>query len=261
MKGKGKGKGWYGGKGGVQALDGEEGNNDWEGDWKMEEGSDKTPSELLCVGHEPGWMTVGNRFTKRRMKGSYEGSIKDVMTIGCVDRICREVNAVASTPGWERIRVQVDSGAVDTVTPKCTASAFKLKPTEASRRGIGFVAANGTRIQNYGEKKVIGYTDGGEGVSMKMQCADVQKTLASVHRMNQGGNVVVLDGANSYMVNKESKHKTRIGYENGQYVFHIWVPSDEKEADKDEKTILKGNRYSVLACDEEEEYFMRQDRR
>ena len=51
---------------------------------------------------------------------------------------------------------------------------------------------------------------------MKMQCADVKKTLASVHRMNQWENVVVLDGGNSYIVNKESKKQTRIAYESEQ---------------------------------------------
>ena len=143
------------------------------------------------------------------------------------------------------------------MTPKDTAPAFKTSPTEASAKGIGFVAANGTRIRNYGEKKVIGYTSEGEGVSMRMQCADVKKTLASVHRMNQGGNVVVLDGTKSYMVNKKSGTKTRIKYENGQYVFDLWVPVNEKEATKETTEVLKGNRYSVLAC-EEETVFTRQ---
>ena len=67
-----------------------------------------------------------------------------------------------------------------------------------SRRGIGFVAANGSSIKSYGEKKIVGYTDNGEAVSMRVQRADVKKVLCSVHKMNMGGNVVVLDSERSY---------------------------------------------------------------
>jgi hypothetical protein len=83
---------------------------------------------------------------------------------------------------------------------------------------VGYVAAYGSSIANYGEKRIVGYTDAGEGVSMKIQCADVKKVLGSVHKMNMGGNVVVLDGRRSYMQNKETGQKTRIEYESGQYV-------------------------------------------
>ena len=126
--------------------------------------------------------------------------------ISSVERVIQqakgEVNEVRATPGWERVQAQVDSGAIDTVGPKEMARAFEVKETEMSRRGMGLVAANGTSIKNYGEKKIVGYTDDGEGVSMRVQCADVKKASRSVHRMNLGGNVVVLDGGNSYMQNK-----------------------------------------------------------
>ncbi len=42
-----------------------------------------------------------------------------------------------------------------------------------------------------------------------MQCADVKKVLESVHKVNMGGDVVVLDGDRRYMQNKEANKKTR----------------------------------------------------
>ena len=90
-------------------------------------------------------------------------------------------------------------------------------------------------------------------MSLKVQCADVQKTLGSVRKMNQGGNVVVLDGNQSYMVNKSTKQKTRIQYENGQYIFSIWVPAKKNEVPAAERSVLKDNRYAVLAMEDEEE--------
>ena len=45
---------------------------------------------------------------------------------------------------------------------------------------------------------------------MRVQCADVHKVLCSVHKMNLGGNVVVLDGEKSYMQIKTTMKKTKI---------------------------------------------------
>ncbi len=48
--------------------------------------------------------------------------------VNSVDRDSRinrgEVNEVTETPGWERLRVQIDSGAIDTVGPEEIARAF-----------------------------------------------------------------------------------------------------------------------------------------
>ncbi len=40
------------------------------------------------------------------------------------------VSEVRETPGWERIRVQIDSGATGTVGPKESAKMFEMKETE-----------------------------------------------------------------------------------------------------------------------------------
>ena len=84
------------------------------------------------------------------------------------------------------------------------------------RTGIGFVAANGSGIKSYGEKKIVEYAEDGEGVSLRIQRADVKKALGSARKMNMGGNVVVLDGDKSYMQDKEANETTRISYEQGQ---------------------------------------------
>ncbi len=70
-----------------------------------------------------------------------------------------EVSEARETPRWERIRGQVNSVAIDTVGPKEIARAFGMKETAMSKRGVGLAAASGSRIKNYGEKKIIGHTD------------------------------------------------------------------------------------------------------
>ncbi len=61
-----------------------------------------------------------------------------------------------------RVRVQIDSGAVDAVGPTEIARAFEVTETDTSQRGIGYVAASGSSIENYGEIEIVGYTDDGK---------------------------------------------------------------------------------------------------
>ena len=88
-----------------------------------------------------------------------------------------EVCAVSEVKGWEKVRVQVDSGPVDAVGPKEIAEAPTIKENAMWKKGLGYVAANGSKIRNYGEKRSVGYTESGDGVSTKVQCADVEKVL------------------------------------------------------------------------------------
>ena len=96
------------------------------------------------------------------------------------------------------MRVQINSGAIDTVGPKEIAKAFEMKVMEMSKRGLGYVAANGGSINNHGEKNIVGCTDDGDNVSTRAQRADINNALCSVRKMNFGGNVGVLDGGKSY---------------------------------------------------------------
>ncbi len=122
-----------------------------------------------------------------------------------------------------------DRLATGAVGPKDIAKALDMKDTGMSRRGVGHVAANGTTIRNYGEKKIVGYTDDGGGVSLSMPCADVKKVLGSVHKMNMGGNVVVLDVEKTTCNTRIQARKRGIKYEGGQYVMRMRAPPKENE--------------------------------
>ena len=183
-------------------------------------------------------------------KDNFEEQAKSSGEISSLDRTLSqpEINEVQA--GWEKIRVQIDSGAVDIVAPKHVARTFQLKETESSKSGMGFVAANSTKIGNYGERKVRGYIVDGSRIPWRMTCADVHKVLGSVHKMNKGGNVVVLDGDRSYMQNKRTGQKSNIHYEDGQYVLYKWVPAPSKETAIQEPAkpnVLTVNRFAILA--------------
>ena len=61
--------------------------------------------------------------------------------------------------GWERIPIKIDSGAIDTVMPPGVARHFATKETEHSKHGPGFRAANGSPIEDFGQKVIKGVSD------------------------------------------------------------------------------------------------------
>ncbi len=126
--------------------------------------------EIIAVDTEKPGDSITKELAKKRFCGygcpkkrcDHRSCRSRVKEIGSVERVAQkakgEVNEPRATPGWERVRVQIDSGAINTVGPKEIARAFEMKETEMSRRGIGCVAATGSSIKNYVEK-IVGYTD------------------------------------------------------------------------------------------------------
>jgi hypothetical protein len=47
------------------------------------------------------------------------------------------VNEDRTTPGWEGVRVQIDSGAIDTIAQKNIAKPFEMKERQMPSKGVG----------------------------------------------------------------------------------------------------------------------------
>ena len=76
--------------------------------------------------------------------------------------------------------------------------------------------------------------------------------------MNRTGNKVVLDGEDSYILNKKTGKVMKIHVEGHQYVFYMWVKVGYRPQRTVQIGAVHGNRYEALAVDEEED-FSRQD--
>ncbi len=50
-----------------------------------------------------------------------------------IQKTREEFNEVRAKPGWETVRIQIDSGAIDTVGSKEIAGALKMRETEVSK--------------------------------------------------------------------------------------------------------------------------------
>lgn len=80
----------------------------------------------------------------------------------------------------EFIEITVDPGACDWVASKWVAMAFNVTPTDASRAGVWYRSACGTKIYNDGGKTIRGHASGGSFVDVTWQIADVTKPFGSV---------------------------------------------------------------------------------
>jgi hypothetical protein len=153
------------------------------------------------------------------------------------------INEIASDKGnWEKITVTIDSGAVDSVGPRTMATDLPIKDTPASRAGLKYRAANGTTIDNLGEKSIQGITRQGKKVGMTFQVADVTKPLGAVRAMLAAGNKVVFESGNSYIQDKTRTIKTPIEERNGAFVFDIWRP----KAASNQVNAVNTGRYQAL---------------
>jgi hypothetical protein len=80
------------------------------------------------------------------------------------------------------------------------AESVPVNETEASRAGICYVTANGSKVTNMGEKRVKGLNDKGQNVGITIQMANIKKVLGSVSKMNDAGNTVIFSKGRSVVV-------------------------------------------------------------
>ncbi len=128
---------------------------------------------------------------------------------------------------WELLPVNVDSGAIDSCMPKDKCHQFKIGPSEMSSKGAKYVAANGTEIDNIGQRDVKGMTSEGNNASMTFQVADVKGALGSVHRICEAGNRVTFDDEGSYVECKKTGTRSVIDKVNGVYYLYLWCKKHE----------------------------------
>ena len=59
------------------------------------------------------------------------------------------------------------------------------------------------------------------------------------------------------MQHKVSGKKTRIEYEDGQYVMYLGVPARREEVKEETEKALKGNRFAIVATESEQVFSRR----
>ena len=173
-----------------------------------------------------------------------------------------DMNVMAIREGdWERVQVTVDSGAMRNVIPKKIAQAFKIQPSNMTRAGINFVAANDTVIKNYGCRHVVGMTDGWNIMNFRAHVADVMEPLASVVEMEESDMRVVFERGAGYIQSVRTGTRINLYREGRKYKFDIWVPANAEAPAEVQAPAVKScvektkvnNKFSALVDDGNDE--------
>ena len=125
----------------------------------------------------------------------------------------------------------LDSGAAESVLPKDMLKEVPLKESKGSRSGLNYVAANGGRMPNLGEKNVNFRTKDGRNSNITFQVTSARKPLVSVSRIVQKGNKVIFAPGNSYIENMASGKRIELEEINGTYHIDVEYLAADNESD------------------------------
>ena len=131
------------------------------------------------------------------------------MDIGAVDRT--ESDAIRAG------RITIDSGAAESVISPGMLKEIPIRESEGSRAGLCYVAANGGKMPNMGEKHVRFKTKEGLQSSVLFQVTHARKPLASVSRIVAKGNKVVFAPGQSFIENIKTGQRIELVEESGTY--------------------------------------------
>ena len=134
-----------------------------------------------------------------------------------------------------RGKITVDSGAGESVWPKDLLKEVKIEESAQSLNGGGFLAANGTRMKNYGKKHIRFDSGDGPEKAMSFQVTDVRKPLAAVSRIVDRGNKGQFGPRpeDNFIENILSKERILMVRDNGTYVIDVDVLINEVEVEED----------------------------
>ena len=125
---------------------------------------------------------------------------------------------------WVNIRATMDRGAAGHVMPAEMFPRVKLDRTSTTKK---FVAANGERIKDLGEKTTPFKSVEGVHRCKKIRSAKVVKPLISMRKVVQTGNVVVLDEKNPRIRNNRDGTVIKLDVNSGVCTMDMWVCLDE----------------------------------
>ena len=114
-------------------------------------------------------------------------------------------------------KITIDSGAAESVLPEDMLREVQMHQSKGSKAGVQFVAANGGKMPNLGEKRVHFRTKDGMESNVVFQVTHARKPLASVSKIVRKGNKVVFSPTCSYIENIESGKRIELDEVNGTY--------------------------------------------
>ena len=145
-------------------------------------------------------------------------------------------------PEFTDINIVLDSGAADHVADNVEAPGYDVKESPGSKRGDGWIAANGELIPNKGEM-VLDLTSGNSNICSKFQVAKTSRPLWSVGRPCDAGYRVVFDKEKAVVTHKASgKEVTTFPRKNAVYVCDMKLRNPKATQAKPERGFQRQER-------------------
>ena len=210
--------------------------------WDVNWDADKCRRELVKAGEiEDGKTERGRDAGRKNVRSSMQG-LGEVMAAG----VKGERHWFREKQGAYEIDLTIDSGAVATIAPSGTIPGEEPRETEASRRKMSYMVANGAAIVNKGEITLRGKAENGTSMNVIAQVSDVTKPLAAVREILKGGNRIVMDEEVSYIENKKTGKKIPIKRDNGMFVVTMTIPKrSNREMER---------QYAIMAAGDQETF-------
>ena len=137
----------------------------------------------------------------------------------------------AEAPRYRKVKVALDSGAGAHVINAQDAPGYAVKPSAMSQSGAAFLAADGGRIQNYGEVQVRMLSDDSKGeahpIVSRFEAADVTRALWSVSLICDAGLKVDFDSNRAMVSDQRGNEICVFQRSNGLYVAEVDVENPE----------------------------------
>ncbi len=123
-----------------------------------------------------------------------------------------------------------DSGCSDHIMNRADAPGYRVEPSEASKRGKGYVAADGGRIENEGEAELNLATEKGQNVKTRFQFARVTRPLMSIAKICDADNTVLFSKKHAIVKNAKGQEIARFERRGMLYLikFRLKAPGNGK---------------------------------
>ena len=143
-----------------------------------------------------------------------------------IDELGKEID-ICEVRKNGKVRITVDSGASESVSPADWIEEFKLDPVKPGKE-MKLINASGGRIGHHGERKVALRTDDNRLIGLPFQVCDVKKPLVSVKKICERGNVIQFGPKeeDNFIKNIQTGEKIWLIEENGQYMMEVKVATE-----------------------------------
>ena len=128
--------------------------------------------------------------------------------------------------------------------PRTWASETKIKERGVDRTSL--VVANGTKIEQYGTKKIVGECMNGMKIEVEVKVADVQRGLLSASRLQEEAGIDTMLTSMPHMISEGQNKREELEKKRGDHLLKMWQCSNEEEETKVPKKRLTRIRRDMI---------------